>query len=58
MEESFGFVQIFDFQFLMDFHVLECTEHDWTILGKCLSVCMSDKNFVASVARELMHGIS
>ena len=40
----------------MDLHVLGCSEHDLTISGKCLSVC--EKNFVASVARELMYGIS
>ena len=27
-------------------------------LSVCVSVCVCDKNFVASVARELMHGIS
>ena len=44
------------FRFLMDLHVLGCPEHDLTIFGKCLCVC--DKNFVASVARELMNRIS
>ena len=39
----------------MDLSVLGCPEHDFIISGKCLSVC--DKNFVASVARELMHRI-
>ena len=39
----------------MNLHVLGCLEDDLTISGKSLSVC--DKNFVASVARELMHGI-
>ena len=58
-EESTGFVQIFDFRFLMDLHVLGCPEHDFIISGKCLSVCLCvcDKNFVASVAWELMHRI-
>ena len=56
VEESVGFVQIFDFRFLMDWHVLGCPEHDCTILGKCLSVC--DKNFVGSVAQELLNKIS
>ena len=41
---------------MMDLHVLGCPEHDLTISGQCLSVC--DKNFVATVARELMHRIS
>ena len=43
----------------MDLHVLECPEHDLTISGKCLSVCVSvcDKNLVATVARELEHRI-
>ena len=60
MEESIGFLQIFDFRFLMDLHVLGCPDHDLTISGKCLSVwlCVCDKNFVASVTRELMHRIS
>ena len=55
IHESVGFVQIFDFWFLMDLHVLGCPEHDFTISGKCLRVC--DKKFVASVAQELMHKI-
>ena len=46
----------------MDLHVLECLEHDLTISGKCLSVslslCVCDKNFVASVAEELIVRIS
>ena len=44
-------MQILDFRFLMDLHVLGCPERDLIISGKCLSVC--HKNFVASVAREL-----
>ena len=40
VEESTGFLQIFDFRFLMDLHVLGCSEHDLTIFGKCLSVCV------------------
>ena len=56
IEEIIGFVKIVDFRFLMDWHVLRRPEHDFTISGKCLSVC--DKNFVASVAGELMHRIS
>ena len=40
----------------MDLHNLGWFEHDLTVSGKCLSVC--DKNFVASVDRELKHGIS
>ena len=57
-------MQIFDFPFLMNLHVLECPEHDFTISAKCLSVylfvCLYpwDKNFVASVAQELMNRIS
>ena len=53
-------MQIFDFRFLMDLHVLGCPEHDLTIFGKCLSACLCvcDKNFVASVARELNNRIS
>ena len=38
IEETIGFVQIFDFWFLMDLHALRCSEHDLTISGKCLSV--------------------
>ena len=50
----------FLFLILMDLHVLGCPEHDFTMPGKCLSVCVCvcDKNFVASVARELMNRIS
>ena len=55
-------MQIFDFRFLLDLHVLGCPEQDLTISGKCLPVCLSaclcDKNFVASVAREQMNRIS
>ena len=55
VEESIGSVQMFNFRFLMD--VLGCPEHDLTIFGKCLSVCLSvsvclrDKNFVANLVR-------
>ena len=57
IEESIGFVKIFDFRVLMDLHVLGCPEHDLTISGKCLFVSMcATKNF-ASVARELIHRI-
>ena len=38
-----GFVKIFHFRFLMDLHVLECPEHDLTISGSCLSVCVWQK---------------
>ena len=55
MEESISFVKIFDFHFLVDLHVLGCLEHDLTTFGK-MSVC--EKNFVASVAKKLMHRIS
>ena len=48
IEESIGFVQIFDIRFLMDLHVLGCLEHCLTISGKCL--CMCDKNFVTCVS--------
>ena len=41
VEESIGFVQIFDFRFLIDLHVLGSPEQDLTISGKCLSVCLS-----------------
>ena len=41
VEESIGFVQILDFRFLIDLHVLKRPEHDLTISGKCLSVCVS-----------------
>ena len=70
VEESNGFFQIFDFRFLMDLHVLGCPEHDLNVFGKCLSdclcvclyvcvsVCVRDKNFLASVAGELMNRIS
>ena len=55
-------MQIFDFLFLMDQYVLECPEHDLTISGKCQSVCVSvcvrDKNFVASVVQEFMNRTS
>ena len=58
VEESIGFVQIFDFWFLVNLHALGCPEHGLTIFGKCLSASMCDKNFVASVAQELMNRIS
>ena len=41
LEESIGFVKIFDFQFSMNLHVLGCSEYDLSISGKCLSVCPS-----------------
>ena len=40
VEESIGFVQIFDFRFLLDLYVLGCPEHDLTASEKCLSVSM------------------
>ena len=67
VNRSIGFLQIFDFPFLTDLHVLECSEHDLTIsvfltvnLSVCLSVCLCvcDKHFVANVTRELMNRIS
>ena len=39
VEENIGFVQIFDFRFLMDLHVLGCPEHDLTLFWK-ISVCL------------------
>ena len=47
MEESIGFLKIFDFRLLIDLHILGCPEHDLTISGKYLCVT---KNFLASVA--------
>ena len=55
-DESIGLVQIFNFRFVMNLHVLGFDEHDLTISAKCL--CVRDKNFVESVARELLRGIS
>ena len=42
IEESIGFVQIFEFQFLIAVQVSGCPEHDLTISEKvvCLSVCL------------------
>ena len=57
LEESNGVVKISDFRFLMLLHVLGCHDHDLTISGKCLSVCLCNKNFVANAARELMRRI-
>ena len=61
MEENIAFVQIFDFQFLMHLHILGYPEHDFTISGKCpsvcLCVCVGDKKFLASVAPELINRI-
>ena len=62
MEENIGFVKIFGLQFLMVLLILACPEHELTIFGKCLSVRVSvrvsDKNFVVSVAQELINRIS
>ena len=62
MEESIGFVKIFDFRFLMDLLILGFPAYDLSISGKRLSVwvsmCVRDTNFIACVARELMHWIS
>ena len=46
--------------FLVDLHVLECPKHDLKSLRKykfvCVSVCVRDKNFVASITtQELMN---
>ena len=48
----------FDLQFLIDLHVFGRSVHDLTTFRKRLSVCVCDKNFVASAARELMNRIS
>ena len=47
-------MKIFDFRFFMDLHVLGCLEYHLAISGKCLSVCMFEKNFVGEVAGELI----
>ena len=55
-----------NFRFLIDLQVLGRPEHDLNIYGKCLSIyvfvcirlCVCDKNFVASIAQELMHKMS
>ena len=39
-EESIVLVQIFVFRFLIDLQALGRPEHDLTIFGKCLSVCV------------------
>ena len=54
---SFGIEKIFDFQFLMDLHILGFPEHDSLFLQNvCLSVC--DTNFVAMQVQKLMDGIA
>ena len=40
IEESIGSVQIFYFRFLMDLLSLGCPEHNLTVSGKSLSVCL------------------
>ena len=41
-EDSIGFIEIFDFHFLMDLHILGYPEHDLSVTGKCLSMCLCD----------------
>ena len=56
-----GFEKALDFRLLMDLHVFGCPEHEMTISEKksvCVCVCVCDKNFVASVAQELISRIS
>ena len=56
-----GFEKALDFRLLMDLQVFGCPEHEMTISEKksvCVCVCVCDKNFVASVARELRNRIS
>ena len=56
IDESIGFVKILHCRFLMDLHVPGWSEHDLTVSGNfCLCVC--DKNFVPSAARELIDKI-
>ena len=57
-EENIGIVKISDFRILTGLLALGCPEHDLTIFTKCLSVCVCDKIFVASLARELIDRIS
>ena len=40
-KKEYVFVKIFDFRFLLDFHVLECPENDFTIFEKLLFVGLS-----------------
>ena len=57
-KESIGFVQIFNFLFSMDLHVSGCPDQDFYYFWKMsVYLCLCDKNIVASVTRELMHGI-
>ena len=37
---KFCIVQIFEFWFLKNLHILGCPDHDLTIYGICLSVCL------------------
>ena len=54
-DESIGLVQIFNFRFVMNLHVLGFDEHDLTISAKCL--CVRDKNFVVDVAQKVIKNI-
>ena len=40
IEEIIGFVEIFDFRFLIDLCVVGYPEHDLIISGKCLTGCL------------------
>ena len=52
---TFLYINRRKYWFLASFRlpVFDGFAHDLTISGKCLSVCVCDKNFVASVAIEL-----
>ena len=52
MEESIGFLKIFDTLFLMNLHGLECPENDLTISGKCLLMCEKKKSTVMQGIRK------
>ena len=50
-------MQIFDFWYLTDLHVLGCFEHDLTILAKYLfSLPACDAKFMAPLAQKPING--
>ena len=40
-QKNIRIVKLFDFRFLMNLNVLECPEHDFTMLTKFRSICLS-----------------
>ena len=54
-KKSIGFVKIFDFQFLMDLHILGCPEYNLPISGKCVTKHLLQVENYSSEFHEILY---